>query len=83
MHVRFLVQEVLRALTHRARLHEIQCRKYLVTGVGAVQVKRTLKSQIDWRIHEVDTVVIVIQHVQNLTEKHRAFRQPAESLQHI
>lgn len=61
MHVCLLVGKIFCALTNSIRAQKVKCRKNLVAGVGAVQVKRTLKTEVNRLIHKIYFVVIVVQ----------------------
>ena len=82
-HVDIFLRQPLHALTNGGRLHKVQRYQELVAGIGAVQIQRTVKAQINRLVDEVDLLEAIAQQLQELAEQNCAVRQGIEVTKHI
>ena len=65
-HVDVFLWQPLHTLTNGGRLHKVHRHQQLVTGIGAVQIQRAVKAQINRFVNKVDLLEAIAQQFHEL-----------------
>ena len=82
-HIQLLIRQPFDTFAHCCRLHKVHGNQNLVAGVGAVQIQRAIKAQINRLVDEVNLLEAIAQQLQKLIQQDSAVRQGVEIVQHF